>query len=138
MLNNYLKTSIAPQEHCLIKEEIEELDELIEPAETTLTWNSEHIWPYVERLRNTANDLNSRVKKAQENVKKVQNIVSKWESEPLFVRIKDPKSEPLLNLNDREERKDKRYKEIAEATLKIQELLEENKKLFKANITLEL
>ena len=132
-LYNYLKTSIAPQEHCLIKDEIEDLDELLDPAETTLTWNSEHIWPYVERLRNTANDLNSRVKKAQENVTKIQNIVSKWESEPLFVRIKDPKSEPLLNLNDREERKAKRYKEIAEATLKIQELLEENKKLFKAN-----
>ena len=132
-LYNYLKTSIVQQEHWLIKDEIEELDELIEPAETTLTWNSEHIWPYVERLRNTANDLNSRVKQAQENVTKIRSIVSKWENEPLFVRIKDPKSEPLLNLEDREERKAKRYKEISEATLKIQALLEENKKLFQAN-----
>ena len=132
-LYNYLKTSIVQQEHWLIKDEIEELDELMEPAETTLTWNSEHIWPYVERLRNTANDLNSRVKQAQENVTKIRSIVSKWENEPLFVRIKDPKSEPLLNLEDREERKAKRYKEISEATLKIQELLEENKKLFQAN-----
>merc|ERR1712029_992779 len=39
-LYNYLLTNTVPQEFDLIREEFEELDELIEPAETTLSWNS--------------------------------------------------------------------------------------------------
>ena len=132
-LYNYLKTSIVQQESDLIQEEMDELDELMEPAEKTLTWNSEHIWPYVERLRSTSKDLNERVKKAKGNVAQIKLVITSWENEPLFVRIKDPRREPLLNLEEREERKKKRYSEIQEATVKIKDLLEENKKLFHAN-----
>ena len=133
-LYNYLLTDTAPQEYDLIKDEIEELNELIEPAETTLTWNSEHIWPYIERLRNTSKDLNERVKKAQENVSKLKKIISRWENEPLFVRISESKRESLFDLENRNERKEKRYREIKAATLKIRELLNENRKLFHANV----
>ena len=133
-LYNYLLSNTVEQEYELIKDEIEELDELIEPAETTLTWNAEHIWPYVERLRTTSKDLNRRVQKAQENVAKIKKLISKWENEPLFLRINDTKKEALFNLEDRQERKEKRYEEIQTANLEIKELLEENKKLFHANV----
>ena len=131
---NYLLTHTAKQEFDLVKDEIEELDELIEPAETTLSWNSLHIWPYVERLRSTSKDLVQRVQKAQENVIQIKKLISKWENEPLFLRINETKKEALFNLDDREARKEKRYEEIKAATDDIKKLLEENRKLFHANV----
>ena len=130
---NYLRTKTVEQEQALISEELTELDELLEPAEDTLTWNSEAIWPYVERLRTTVAGVNTRVRKAQDNITKIKETISVWEHQPLFERIKDPKQEPLLSLGDREEKKEKRYREIQEASLKIETILAENEKLFKVN-----
>ena len=93
---NYLRTKTVEQEQALISEELTELDELLEPAEDTLTWNSEAIWPYVERLRTTVAGVNTRVRKAQDNITKIKETISVWEHQPLFERIKEPKQEPLL------------------------------------------
>ena len=134
-LYNYLHTKTVPQEQALISEELSELDELMEPAEQTLTWNSEAISPYVERLRSSVAKLNTRVRKAQDNITKIKETISVWEHHPLFERIKDPKKEPLFSMDDREEKKSKRYREIQEASLRIETILAENEKLYKVDFT---
>ena len=130
-LYNYLRLKTVAQEQALISGEMEELDELLEPAEDTLTWSSEAIWPYIERLRNTVSGVHTRVKKAQGNITKIKETISVWENTPLFERLKDPKKEALLSMDDREEKKAKRYKEIQEASLRIETILAENEKLYK-------
>ena len=132
-LYNYLKLHIAQQEYNLIDDEVADLDEKLQMAEVTLTWNSPNIWNYVEGIRKDVDDLVKRVKQAQENVELIKKETSVWEKSPLFSRISDPKEEPLLNLKDREVNKAKRYEELTEASKNIQNILEENKKLFRAN-----
>ena len=114
-------------------EEIFELDEKLHHAEETLTWNSPNIWNYVEGLRKDVENLVSRVKKAQENVLLIKDEISAWEKVPLFQRRSDPKREPLLDLENREAAKTKRYEEIKLASYRIQVILEQNFLFFKAN-----
>ena len=133
-LYNYLKLSTTKEEYDLIKEEIFELDENLHHAEETLTWHSPNIWNYIESIRKNVEDLVIRVKKAQENVILIRREVSVWEKIPLFQRISEPKAEPLLDLKNREKNKTKRYEELSKASEKIQTLLEENSKLYRANV----
>jgi dynein heavy chain len=52
-------------------------------------------------------DLEARVQKAKNNVEEIQKIMATWNALPLFER-KEPKHGCLLNLDDREERLNKR------------------------------
>ena len=51
----------------------------------------------------------------------------------MFTRLDDPKKEPYLNIERREEIRSKRYEEIEKASSVIQKLLEENEELLKAD-----
>ena len=51
----------------------------------------------------------------------------------MFTRLDDPKKEPYLNIERREEIRSKRYEEIEKASFVIQKLLEENEELLKAD-----
>ena len=51
----------------------------------------------------------------------------------MFTRLDDPKKEPYLNIERREEIRFKRYEEIEKASSVIQKLLEENEELLKAD-----
>ena len=133
-LYNYLKLHTTKQEYDLIKEEIFELDENLQHAEETLSWNCPNIWNYIESIRKNVDDLVTRVKRAQENVVLIRQEISVWEKTPLFHRISDPKVDPLLDLKNRENNKTSRYDELKRASEKIQSLLEENSKLFRANV----
>ena len=132
-LYNYLKLNTTKQEYDLIKEEVFELDENLQHAEETLTWNSPNIWSYIEGIRKNVDNLVTRVRKAQDNVHLIKKEISAWEKIPVFQRISVPKEDPLLDLKNREEAKKKRTDEIEEASKKIQVILEENSKLYKAN-----
>ena len=133
-LYNYLKLQTVGQEYRLIEREILDIDKDLEAAEETLNWNSENIWDYIEDIRKKVYNINSRVRKGQENVIKINKEITTWENIPIFERIKDIKSEPLLNLKDKEENKKKRYVEIEMAQEKIKELVTENEKLFLAHV----
>ena len=132
-LYNYLKLNTTKQEYDLIKEELFELDEKLHHAEETLDWNSPNIWNYIEEIRRTVDHLVKRVRAAQENVSLIKKEISVWETQPLFQRISDPKQEPFLDMKNLEEAKKKRTEELKLASFRIQVILEENCKLFKAN-----
>ena len=132
-LYNYLKSDTQKCEFALIADDVAKLDKNLHAAEHSLTWNSGDMWEYIEGLRTTALDLNTRVKKSQENILKIDKEINQWAEIPLFKRVVTKESEPegLLDLDTREAKKTKRYGEIEQAVAKIKALLVENEMLFK-------
>ena len=130
-LYNYLKLQTVEQEYKLIHSEIAYIDEKLEAAEKSLNWNSENIWDYIEGIRKCVADLNLRVRKAQDNVIKINKQITAWETVPLFERLNESKQEPLLNVRDKEENKTRRYAEITQAAMKIKSFIDENEVFFK-------
>merc|ERR1711952_637703 len=130
-LYNYFKTDLEKCEYKLISDEVDKIDRDLEAAEKTLTWNSENMWDYVEGLRLAALDLNTRVKQAQANVVKIKKEINRWAAVPLFKRLEDEDKPKLLDLDTKEEKKRQRYGEIMQAVKIIQDLVDENEKLFK-------
>lgn len=66
------------------------------------------VWEYIEQTRDKVHDLETRVQKAKDNVEDIQKIMTTWSKQPLFER-KEEKNDTLLNLDDREDRLNKRY-----------------------------
>ena len=67
-LYNYLKTDTNDKEYRLFEAEVVEIDTQLKAAETSLTWNSEGIDDYIERVRQVVTELNERVRKSQDNI----------------------------------------------------------------------
>ena len=67
-LYNYLKTDTNDKEYRLFEAEVFEIDSQLQSAETSLTWNSEGIDDYIERVRQVVTELNERVRKSQDNI----------------------------------------------------------------------
>lgn len=66
-------------------------------------------------------DLEQRIQKAKSNVEEIQSFVRSWGS-PIFER-KDGKKESLLNLEDCQDRLEKRYSLVRESGLRIHLLM---------------
>ena len=132
-LYNYLKSDTVRCEFALISDDVARLDKELQAAEHSLTWNSGDMWEYIEGLRTTALDINTRVKKSQENIVKIDGEINRWAEIPLFKRVITKEGEPegLLDLDTREAKKNQRYTEIDQAVVKIKALLVENETLFK-------
>ena len=80
------------------------------------------VWEYIEKTRDQVHDLEVRVQKAKDNVEEIQKIMTTWTKQPLFER-KEDKYDTLLNLDDREDRINKRYAEVRTYGDKIHSLL---------------
>ncbi|GAB1599188.1 dynein beta chain, ciliary [Argonauta hians] len=129
---NNIRTTIIEVEFPLIEEQIDNIDLQLKNAEKIMNWNSSGIWDYIEKTKGMVYDLESRVRNSKENVKKIEQLMSTWSKTPLFER-KEDKFGSLLNLDDREERLKRRYKEIEEAGEQIHRLLKENVESLKAD-----
>lgn len=134
---NFVRNSVLEVESPLIEEELQGIDTHLEQAESSLNWTNEAAWEYIQQTRDTIHDLQKRVVSTKDNVEQIQKIMATWSKQPLFER-KEGKHETLLNLDDREDRLNKRYTEIREAGDKIHKLLEENRELFKADSESEI
>ena len=65
----------------------------------------------MEGIRNKVHDLEIRVQKAKDNDLKIQEIMTTWMKVPLYER-KEDKTGQYLNIQDREDRCNKRYNDI--------------------------
>ena len=65
---------------------------------TYLCFMTTGIWNYIEGIRCTVLDLNQRVVKAQENVVAIRELIRRWKDKPMFERIHEERTEPLLNI----------------------------------------
>lgn len=108
---NKVRQTVLEVEFPLIEGQLEGIDVTLEKAEKSLNWNSEGVWEYIQETRESVHDLEQRVQKAKDNVEQIQKIMATWNKLPLFER-KEGKYESLLNLEDREDRLNKRYDEV--------------------------
>ena len=115
----------------MIKEELLEMDQELEKAENEFNWNSEGIWEYIEKLRITLMDLDSRVKKTQFNVDVISKLMQTWKNTPMFTRKETESKVNLLDIAGMEAVKKQRYTEFTEASNKIGALIQECKELFR-------
>uniref|UniRef100_A0A3Q3DHJ9 Dynein axonemal heavy chain 17 n=1 Tax=Hippocampus comes TaxID=109280 RepID=A0A3Q3DHJ9_HIPCM len=101
--------SVLDVENPLLQRQLRDIETQIRKAEESLSWNSQGVDPrcYIQELRDSICDLESRLQKAKDNVEEIQNCIKSWAS-PLFDR-KEGKKDALLSLDDRAERLDRFY-----------------------------
>ncbi|XP_068084396.1 dynein beta chain, ciliary [Anabrus simplex] len=129
MWYNKVRRSSRLVEYELVKEQVEEIDALIEQGQTSLCWNSPDLWDYIERLHQLVHSLETRVQKTQDNVEKIRVLMSSWYKVAVFER-KDGKKDTLLHVEERQERTQKRYADISAAAEDIHNFLQQNLELF--------
>uniref|UniRef100_A0A8C5KUF0 Dynein axonemal heavy chain 11 n=1 Tax=Jaculus jaculus TaxID=51337 RepID=A0A8C5KUF0_JACJA len=132
---NWLKQTLLEVEYPLIEDELAAVDEQLRAAATWLTWQDD-FWSYMEEVQMATAQLVRRVERAQSNVQTIQQTMRAWAECPLLPR-RETRREVTLTLEDKGDLFAKKYKLIQEDGCKIHSLVEENKKLFRANPTLD-
>ncbi|XP_055096955.1 dynein axonemal heavy chain 17 [Symphalangus syndactylus] len=129
---NEIKTTVKAVEFLLIKSELEAIDVKLLSAETTLFWNGEGVFQYIQEVREILHNLQNRMQKAKQNIEGISQAMKDWSANPLFER-KDNKKEALLDLDGRIANLNKRYTAVRDAGMKIQAMVAENAELFRAD-----
>ncbi|KAM4874879.1 dynein axonemal heavy chain 11 [Thomomys bottae] len=132
---NKLKQTLLEVEYPLIEAELGAIDEQLQAAATWLTWQDD-CWAYVERVQVATAELERRVEHAQHNVRALQQMMRAWAECPLLPR-REHRRETALALEDKGDLFAKKYMFIQEDGCKIHNLVEENRKLFKADPSLD-
>ncbi|XP_008590720.1 PREDICTED: dynein heavy chain 17, axonemal-like [Galeopterus variegatus] len=129
---NEVNMTVKTVEFPLIKSELEAIDVRLLHAETTLFWNGEGVFQYIQEMREILHNLQNRMQKAKQNIEGISQAMKDWSANPLFER-KDNKKEALLDLDGRTANLNKRYTAVRDAGLKIQAMVAENAELFRAD-----
>lgn len=79
------------------------------------------VWPYIQEVRDSVCDLESRLQRTKDNVEEMQRCMRSWAT-PVFDR-KDGRKDTLLSLEDRAERLERFYGLIRSSGEKIHFLL---------------
>ncbi|KAJ8736094.1 hypothetical protein PYW08_006750 [Mythimna loreyi] len=126
---NQIRKNSQKVEFDLVEDEIKAIDQRIEMAQNKLNWNSDDLWNYLQELHRLVGNLFERMSKIQDNLVEIKETMKDWSVQPLFER-KEGKKDTLLNLEDRPDKKAKRYSDIMSTANRINELLNENMQLF--------
>nr|XP_036878224.1 dynein heavy chain 11, axonemal [Manis javanica] len=132
---NKLKQTLLEVEYPLVKDELRAMDEQLQAAATSLTWQDD-CWGYIERVRTATSELEHRVECTQSNVKVIQQMMQAWAECTLLPR-REHRRETAFTLEDRSDLFARKYRLIQEDGYKIHNLVEENRKLFRASPSLE-
>jgi dynein heavy chain len=84
MYNDVLST-LLPVEKPLLQDRIQMMLDALAPGITTLMWNSENINPFINKAMKIVTEVDDLVKKMKDNVRKMSEIMEKW-NKPLFER----------------------------------------------------
>ncbi|XP_061912443.1 dynein heavy chain 9, axonemal isoform X3 [Entelurus aequoreus] len=128
---NKVIQSVLDIENPLIQSQLRDIDNQLKKAEEGLSWNCQGIWQYIQELRYSVCDLESRLQTTKDNVEEIQTCIKSWAS-PIFDR-KDGKKDTLLSLEDRAERLDWFYSMIRLCGEKIHFLIKRNLELFRTD-----
>lgn len=146
---NKIRRNSRDVEFQLIENEIEDIDKLIAQGQNLLNWNSEgfyctypllferilkfinplDLWEYMVKLHDLVGNLQQHLQKSQDNLLEIKHVLIPFARQPLFER-KDGKKNTVLCIEEREERINKRYNDITNATDRIIVLLNQNMELF--------
>lgn len=115
---NRIRKTCTTVELELIQDELDTIDVLVTRAIDELNWNSDNILEYLKELRKPVECLQGRMQKIQGNLQEIRNTMSAWAKLPLFER-KEGRKDTVLSLDERPERKTKRYGEIEVAAERV-------------------
>ncbi|XP_015413618.1 PREDICTED: dynein heavy chain 11, axonemal [Myotis davidii] len=132
---NKLKQTLLEVEYPLIEDELRAVDEQLQAAATSLTWQDD-CWGYIERVTEATSELERRVERTQSNVRAIQQTMRAWAECTLLPR-REHRREAALTLEDKGDLFSRKYRLIQEDGCRIHSLVEENRKLFKANPSLD-
>ncbi|EPQ11489.1 Dynein heavy chain 11, axonemal [Myotis brandtii] len=132
---NKLKQTLLEVEYPLIKDELRAVDEQLQAAAASLTWQDD-CWGYIERVTEATAELERRVERTQSNVRAIQQTMRAWAECTLLPR-REHRREAALTLEDKGDLFSRKYRLIQEDGCRIHSLVEENRKLFKANPSLD-
>ncbi|KAL3288578.1 hypothetical protein HHI36_003017 [Cryptolaemus montrouzieri] len=125
---NFLKESTLVVEYSMIESEMDKIGTMLEPLMTSVTW-SENEPENIDVMYEIVKYLYDRVTEAQSNMSKLISDIDLWANMPLFER-KDGKKENLLNIDDRNERVQKRFDQINNCTQELKNVLYHNYHLY--------
>ncbi|XP_053911715.1 dynein axonemal heavy chain 17-like [Cuculus canorus] len=122
---------------CLLPVELSLLAGELEAVESTVFCYREGIGDYIQKMRECLCDLHTRVQKAKLNVEAIAQLMEDCSATPVFGR-KDQKEAALLDLSGKAETLTKRCAALKDTGVKIQKMVEENARLFKADVSSQL
>uniref|UniRef100_A0A8D1IYR5 Dynein axonemal heavy chain 11 n=1 Tax=Sus scrofa TaxID=9823 RepID=A0A8D1IYR5_PIG len=132
---NKLRQTLLDVEYPLIKDELRAVDEELQAAATSLTWQDDCLRD-IERVKTATSELERRVEHTHDNVRAIQQMMRAWAEGTLLPR-REHRRETALTWEDKGDLFMKKYKQIQEDGCKIHSLVEENRRLFKANPSLD-
>ncbi|NXP52612.1 DYH17 protein, partial [Heliornis fulica] len=125
-----VKQGLLPVEVPLVAGDLEAVDRQLAIAEHTLFWHHEGVMEYIQETRAVLYDFQSRVQKAKVNREDIIQLMEKCSATPLFEK-KDKSA--LLDLDPKANTFTKHYAALRDASVRIQELVEENAGLLRAD-----
>lgn len=105
---NELKQTVLEVELPLIRAELESVDLQLSRAETSLTWQDEDCWSFINNTKHLVQDLVCRVNRVRENCDAIQCVMKRWSKQAMFCR-KDNKKGSLIQLDERGDSFRKKY-----------------------------
>ena len=132
---NKIKSTLLPVEAPIVESQLQEIDAYLKEGETNLYWSASSVEDYTKNARNLVSDLEQRIQKAKDNIANLEDIMSTWTKSSLFERKQDQKDakQRILDIENKDDKKLKRYKLISADGEKIHGLIKENCELLKAN-----
>ncbi|NXE83161.1 DYH17 protein, partial [Cochlearius cochlearius] len=127
-----VKQRLLPVEFPLVRRELEAVDAQLASAEHTLFWHHAGVMDYIREMRALLSDLQTRVQKAKLNMENIAQLIEECSAAPLFER-KDNKEAALLDLDGKANTLPRRYAAMRDAGVRLQQMVEENAGLFKAD-----
>ncbi|VDP78001.1 unnamed protein product [Echinostoma caproni] len=127
---NAVRQQTLTVEYPLIADEVDAFDKDLAPALKSMTWESVDS-NFIDNCLGKISEIQSRVVKAQENLKQLEQLVGQWRTAPLY-QGKERKYDCLIPLEDRDQLREARFREVEAAGKKIHELMKENLELYKA------
>uniref|UniRef100_A0A2I2YF97 Dynein axonemal heavy chain 17 n=1 Tax=Gorilla gorilla gorilla TaxID=9595 RepID=A0A2I2YF97_GORGO len=95
---NEIKTTVKAVEFLLIKSELEAIDVKLLSAETTLFWNGEGVFQYIQEVREILHNLQNRMQKAKQNIEGISQAMKLLKAAPCVQRVNvDGRSREALN-----------------------------------------
>ncbi|MED6234546.1 hypothetical protein ATANTOWER_026276 [Ataeniobius toweri] len=129
---NHLKMTALEAELPLIRADLAAVDLQLAKAETSLTWQDQDCWSFIQSTKHLAQDLAHRVSRAKENFDTVQSVIKGWSKKAMFSR-KDNKKSSLIQLESRTDYISKEYSSMKRDGDFIHQLIQVNMVLFHAD-----
>uniref|UniRef100_A0A3B5KZ49 Dynein, axonemal, heavy chain 11 n=1 Tax=Xiphophorus couchianus TaxID=32473 RepID=A0A3B5KZ49_9TELE len=129
---NKLKMTALEVELPLIRAELVSIDLQLAKAETSLTWQDQDCWSFIQSTKHLVQDLAYRVGRAKENSDTIQSIIKDWSKKAMFCR-KDNKKGSLIQLESKMDYVSRKYNSMKRDGEFIHQLIQENMVLFHAD-----